>query len=248
MSRGRVFSDIDILVQKRDIANVESQLMIHGWQNLHHGEYDQRYYRQWMHEIPPLRHIRRGTHIDVHHTILPETARIKVNTSALFDRIEPLSKIEKKIHVLSPADMLLHSATHLFHEGELGNGLRDLFDLDGLFRHFSATQGFLEALVPRAKELGLTRTLFYATRYATRILATPLPAAFIEATRVGAPARLTVVVMDFCYERALRPMHASCDVAGTATARLALYIRSHWIRMPVHLLVYHLWYKAFHSK
>jgi hypothetical protein len=50
--------------------------------------------------------------------------------------------------------------------------------------------------------------------------------------------------MDFCYQRALRPDHASCSDAWTPLARLALYVRSHWIRMPFLLLVYHLARKA----
>jgi hypothetical protein len=47
-ARGRIFSDVDILVPKSAVAEVESALMLSGWQ---HGEvtaYDQRYYRQWM--------------------------------------------------------------------------------------------------------------------------------------------------------------------------------------------------------
>ena len=41
----------------------------------HHSAYDQRYYREWMHELPPLLHVRRQTALDVHHAIAPETAR-----------------------------------------------------------------------------------------------------------------------------------------------------------------------------
>ena len=40
--------------------------------------------------------------------------------------------------VLAPEDMVLHSATHLFNEGEFDRGLRDLNDLDLLLREFGA--------------------------------------------------------------------------------------------------------------
>ncbi|MBK7422847.1 MAG: nucleotidyltransferase family protein [Propionivibrio sp.] len=74
----------------------------------------------------------RGTTIDVqNHTILPESARIKVNTLALLDAVVAMPGYDN-LYVLEPVDMLLHSATHLFHEGGLENGLRDLFDLDSL--------------------------------------------------------------------------------------------------------------------
>jgi len=241
---GRVFNDIDIIVPKARIEFVESDLMLNGWQAGHHDEYDQRYYRQWMHEIPPLRHVARGTTIDVHHAILPETARIKVNTAALLAAVVPI-KGYTNLYVLQPADMLLHSATHLFHEGDFDKGLRDLFDLDSLFRAFGEYSENWQTLVPRATELGLTRPLYYAIRYSVQILTTPVPLHIIEAAQVGRPHSVVLRLMDLCYLRALRPLHVSTKSLGNWIARFALYVRSHWIRMPFHLLVYHLGRKAF---
>ena len=243
-ARGRTFSDVDIIVPKESLGATESALMIHGWQGSHHDEYDQRYYRQWMHEIPPMRHVRRGTTIDVHHTILPETARLKVNTSALFGAAVPVGD-STDVYVLQPADMLLHSATHLFHEGEFESGLRDLFDLDCLFRQFGELPDFWHALVPRAVTLGLARPLYYAVRYTTLILDTPVPDSVVAEANTGKPSTLITHLMDACYLNALRPVHSSTSSAATWLARFALYVRSHWIRMPVHLLAYHLGRKAF---
>ena len=243
-ARGRTFSDVDILVPKTGLGETESGLRIHGWQSAHHDAYDQRYYRQWMHELPPMRHIRRGTTIDVHHTILPETARVKVNTAALFGAVIAVAGHEN-LYVLQPTDMLLHSATHLFHEGDFEKGLRDLFDLDALLREFGATDGFWAQLVPRAVVLGLTRPLYYALRFTTLVLGTPVPADVIGAASVGKPVAPLAWLMDVCYLRALRPVHSSTTTAGTWPARFALYVRSHWIRMPMHLLAYHLGRKAF---
>ncbi len=45
--------------------------------------YDDLYYRQWMHELPPLVHGERGRMVDVHHTILPLTARPTPDAQAL---------------------------------------------------------------------------------------------------------------------------------------------------------------------
>lgn len=243
VARGRAFSDIDILVPRHRLAEVESELMLHGWQGTHHDAYDQRYYRRWMHEIPPMRHVRRGTSIDVHHAILPGTARIKVNTGALFEAAVQLPA-RPGLFVLKPADMVLHSATHLFHEGELEKGLRDLFDLDSLLRHFGREPGFWGDLVPRAVELGLTRPLYYAIRYTASLLNTPVPPAVVEASRIGRPPAAIAALMDFCYRRALRPQHESCETRATRPARAALYLRSHWLRMPLPLLAYHLGRKA----
>lgn len=240
---GRTFADIDILVPKARLPDVESQLMVYGWVDPSTDAYDQQYYRRWMHEIPPLTHRFRGTSLDVHHAILPETARVKVNTPALFEAVIPLAG-HPGMHVLQPWDMFLHSATHLFHEGEFDSGLRDIFDLDSLLRHFGQEAGFWDGLVPRALALGLTRPLFYALRYTTMLLRTPVPGPVMQTVAPHGPARPLLRLMDACYRRALMPMHASSEGAWSGPARTALYIRSHWIRMPFLLLAYHLGRKA----
>src|SRR5688572_7623250 len=51
-AQGRVFSDIDFLVPRAALPQVEAALMLHGWATTHHEPYDQRYYREWMHELP----------------------------------------------------------------------------------------------------------------------------------------------------------------------------------------------------
>lgn len=246
VSRGRVFSDIDILVPKARIDQVEGLLRTHGWQFGDLSRYDQRYYRQWMHELPPMTHVRRGSVVDVHHTLLPETARIKVDASALIEGIVPIDQ-KTGAYVLQPIDMLLHSATHLFHEGEFDNALRDLFDLHALFSHFGQGQGgraFWRDMVPRATALGLTRPLFYALRYTQMILHTPIPPPVLAQAEVARPPAPVLALMDACYRLALQPVHATAGGARADVARGLLYLRSHWIRMPAHLLALHLGRKA----
>ena len=244
VARGRVFSDVDIIVPKPALPEVESALMIHGWRSSHHSAYDQRYYRTWMHEIPPMQHVRRGTVIDVHHAILPGTARIKADSDAMVAAAVPAPG-QDRVFTFAPADMVLHSATHLFHEGEFDNGLRDLADLDGLLRHFGREPSFWTSLVPRARALGLARPLYYALRYAGSLLDTPVPAAVIAEARAGEPPGALRPLLDFCYARALRPAHASCADGWTPLAKKLLYVRSHWLRMPFPLLAVHLARKAF---
>lgn len=76
------------------------------------------------------------------------------------------------------------------------------------------------------------------------MLGTQIPMAVVEAAREGAPSAHVGRIMDFCYRRALQPVHASCEDRWTRLARIAIYVRSHWIRMPLHLLVFHLGRKA----
>ncbi|MGD2064112.1 MAG: nucleotidyltransferase family protein [Nitrospirota bacterium] len=238
-ARGRLFTDIDLLVPKEGLQAVERILLFHGWVTTHLDAYDQRYYRQWMHELPPLRHMHRHSILDVHHTILPETARLHPDPDKLRAAARPVPGMDG-VQVLAPTDMVLHSATHLFHDGELNHGLRDLVDLDDLLRHFGADERFWRHLVRRAEELQLTRPLYYALRYTRSILGTPVPDAVMAAADAGRPPTPANAVMGALLRRALAPEHSTCDDRLTGVARWLLYVRSHYLRMPLCLLVPHL--------
>ena len=247
-AQGRLFSDVDILVPKSQLESVELALKIHGWITTQHDAYDQRYYRNWMHELPPMQHLTRQTLLDVHHTILPETARYHPDPKQLLAAAVPIAGYGDRVKVLAPTDMLLHSATHLFHEGELNHGLRDLTDLDSLLRHFSAQdEAFWEKLMARAKQLDLTRPLYYALRYTTMMLDTPVPPAIQRATQMGAPTWITRTLMDALFSRAFQPPHPSCQDWLTRPALWMLFVRAHWLKMPPWLLLRHLFHKAFIS-
>lgn len=241
---GRLFNDIDILVPPELLGEVEAALMLAGWQPSGLSAYDERYYRRWMHEIPPMQHVHRATVIDVHHAILPGTSRIRPSPLKLRSCAMPINETSN-VHVLAPEDMLLHSAAHLFHDGELPHGLRDLTDLDLLFRHFSKLPDFWSRLLRRAEELGLGRSLYYAVRYVRYFLDTPIPEEFIQAIAFAGPTQPVRKLMDAIFTRALAPDHASCSDIWTTWARRAAYVRAHWLRMPPHLLFPHLFHKAF---
>ncbi|MBI3706400.1 MAG: nucleotidyltransferase family protein [Proteobacteria bacterium] len=242
-ARGRIFSDVDILVPWDSLAAVEAALEKAGWRQIKLDAYDQRYYRNWMHQIPPLRHAERGSVIDVHHTIVPRTTRVRLDAAELRAAARPLSD-HPGIWTLAPADLVLHSATHLFNEGEAERSLRDLDDLDLLLRHFAAAPGFWEQLVARARELDLARQLYYALRHTARLLGTPVPAATLQLAQAGAPHRLLRPIMDTLFDRMLRASHPSCHDALSATALWLLYARAHHLRLPPHLLIPHLIHKA----
>ncbi len=243
---GRLFNDIDILVPRVQLGAVEAALMLAGWHPTLLSDYDQHYYRRWMHEIPPLQHAIRATVIDVHHAILPDTARYHPDSATLRSRAVAVEDMPG-VQVLATEDRILHSATHVFHDGELPHGLRDLTDLDLLLRDAAADPDFWPRLTARANELQLGRSLFYALRYLRYFLDTPIPDSAIAALERDKPHRLPLALMDCIFTRVLAPDHASCADRFTPAARLAAFVRAHWLRMPVHLLIPHLLHKAFVS-
>jgi hypothetical protein len=127
----------------------------------------------------------------------------------------------------------------LFFGGEFENGLRDLSDLDLLLRQFNKEKtNFFQSLTERSQELNLQLPLFYALRYTKKFLKTPVPND-IELID-GQWAKLKLPIMDVIFMRALMPDHPSCNDRWTGLARWLLYIRSHYLKMPLYLLIPHL--------
>jgi len=241
-SRGRVFADVDLMTNEGALEELETRLNERGWRTASLTPYDDNYYRKWTHELPPLTHDAREIEVDLHHNILPRTARLKPNGHALMER--SLEVAGSRYRVLADEDMVLHAMTHLIFADDLADKLRELVDISDLLEYFSSgDSGFWSRLVQRAGELDLQRPAFYALRYTHRLLGTRIPEAILLESRAWAPPGLVVSLMDRLVPRALYPQHPDEHSRIIGITRFLLYLRSHWIRMPPWLLGYHLCYK-----
>jgi hypothetical protein len=227
---GRSIGDLDILVPRASLEAVQEALLAAGWEWVKEDAYDDLYYRRWMHELPPLIHRERDRMIDVHHTILPLTARPTPDATALIDESEQL---ENGLRVLAPADMVMHAVAHLFADGDLAGGLRNLWDIDRMLRDFGEREGFWSSLESRGRRHQLRPQLRRALRLAARLYGTPVQA------RPAGRRRAT----DRLFERRLLARNGWGQQTRQAT-RLGFYVRSHWLRMPPLMLARHLWIKA----
>ena len=254
MSSGRYAADLDILVPKAALDSAESRLKDYGYEFQHIDAYDERYYREWSHELPPFRLPGHALELDLHHTITPVTGRLRPDPDLLLAATLSVSDAMggeagerarfRGLQVLSRPDQLLHSAVHLFHDSDLASRLRELVDVDGLVREFGAEPGFWPAVVERAQRLGLERPLGYALRYARAWLDTPVPQG-VEWPRPGnRPGWLALAIMDWMAPRALLPIDPAGDgLGGVALARALAYLRYHRLRMPLWRLVPHALHK-----
>lgn len=235
--KGRRVADVDLLVPRADLARVEARLREHGWEFGELDPYDERYYREWMHELPPMMHRERKSIVDVHHAILPGTSRLHPKSSRLFERAVPVGPV----HVLCPSHMVLHAAAHLFHDGEIAGAIRDLVDIDQLLRGFARDEAFWPDVLREAIALDLTRPAYYAVTYARRWFGTPVPDTVLRELRAWAPPAPVDWAMDAFVRRSI----ASTAGRASSFAVFALYVRSHWLRMPALRLAAHLGRKAF---
>jgi hypothetical protein len=242
VAEGRLVSDLDILVSRGQLVEVEQALLSDGWTSMKLDAYDQDYYRNWMHELPPMQHGIWGLVVDVHHAILPETSRLRPDSGHLLASAVPTN--DPRLRVLAPADMVLHNCVHLFYDGDLSHGLRELVDLAGLLEAFSQEQGFWQDLVDRASILGLTRPLYYGLSQVRSLLGVSVPEQTLTVLRPYAPVWPLRGMILAAMARLLRPRRLEAREPLRALIEWLFYVRSHWLRMPPLLLARHLLTKA----
>jgi hypothetical protein len=266
--QGRHIGDLDIMVAREDLGAVEALLLTKGgWEWVKEDAYDDAYYRDHMHELPPLIHKERDRMIDVHHTILPLTARPKPDAAAMLADAKPMAinpfvssavetqrgnltnlppldfargergslsrgERESSICVFSPTDMAVHCAAHLFADGDMSGGLRNLWDFHCLVTEFaSADPNYYLALQTRAQHHQLWGAVHLAARLAWDLYGTEIP----QGWQIWGNA-------DSLYRRRLL-VRNGWGTQSRQFTRLAFYIRSHLLRMPPMMLARHLWTK-----
>lgn len=237
MATGRFVSDVDLLVPAAHLRTMEQVLRTAGWRSAPLTPYDERYYRDWSHETPPLRFPGHSLELDLHHAITPVTGSLAFDPAPLFARCDPIAGTP--FHALAAEDQVLHACVHCFHDGDLDRRVREVVDIDGLLRELAVRPGFWDALQERAEELGLQRPLWYGLHYAHEWMECPVPHAVLAA--VPAPATPVRRIMDALVPLAMFPGNLDGPAAPLERmARTAMLARYHRLRMPLRLLLPHL--------
>lgn len=237
LAHGRLPGDVDLLVPRGHLDEVEQALCAAGWVSQVADDYDQRYYREWSHELPPMRAPGHALEVDLHHAIAPVTSRCRGDADLLF--ADAIRLPRTRFAVPCAADQFIHTAIHLFQDTELDVRLRDLVDLDGLLAAVDFSDGggrFLR----RADAHGAGPLVWHALHHCRRWLATAVPAGAWPA----APAAFERRALDWIVPRVCLPRLP--DVPPTVAERLArraAQARYHWMRMPPALLLRHAGHK-----
>jgi hypothetical protein len=234
--QGRRVSDIDILVEEGHLAETERLLREAGWVGdaATAGDYDQAYYRRWMHELPPMRHKRRRTLVDVHHRLLPRTAKLQPRHELMMVAAKSIEN--SSLRTFDATDRFIHSAIHIFSDGAFEAAPRSFIELYYLFGDLGvAEQG---RLIDRAAEVGALRPVAGALWAVSHYFGTANAHAVLRSMGVGG--------LGLGLRTAIRLW-----VRGGWAAPLAgfaLYGRSHYLRMPSGMLFKHLILQAFRRR
>ena len=243
-AKHRKLSDIDILVDKLAINETERELIFYGWVPHQVDDYDQAYYREWMHEIPPMKHRKRSSIVDLHHNIFPPISGVSPDASLLLDQSVFIKEVG--FWRLCNEDMFIHSAVHFFLQSETQNGLRDLHDMKQLFNIFSdEDKDFPHRLLMRAKQLNMAESVILALHYMGKIFNVRYSGKFENEISYVKPRLLSLWWLDFIYENILIPNHSSCETWRFNLAKYLVFWRGHIKKMPLKILIHHLFKKSF---
>lgn len=242
---GRIPADVDVLVPQAHLAAAEAALLAAGWESTVTDAYDDRYYREWSHELPPMRYAGREVEVDLHHAITPPTSRFHPPTDVLLRDCVPVTGTPWR--VLSSLDQILHVAVHLTQDSELSGRVRELVDFHALAGDHLRGPDDWDALVDRARGLGLLPPLALTVTL-TRDLLDPAFAGNASATLRETLTRTTPRIANAIARNTLLPLvpDRRPGLADRA-ARLAAVVRYHRMRMPPALLARHLFAKTLRS-
>lgn len=239
-SLGRIYSDIDVWVAKEQIDTAQAALRKDAWYSPPITDYDQRYYRQWAHELPPMKHLTRRTVLDLHHNIVPPVGGRAPDMSHL---LEGVVVTGGGLLVLSAPAATLHSLIHLFNNEDWSSAFRDLIDLYLLLEEFGDGD-FWRTLLALANKTGFIQELVYGVVLLEQVLAYSAPESVREELSQRLVGARKSLLVKHVFVPALRPHHPLVCAGREKLAIQMTYVRGHWIKMPLPILVGHLSMKA----
>jgi hypothetical protein len=241
-SLGRSYTDIDILVPKENIDSAAEHLLCYGWTPQILSDYDEKYYREWAHEIPPLYHNKRGTVMDLHHNLIPPISG-RAPDIGLFTK----NSIEHKtITTLCPSAMVLHSAVHLFTSEEFDKGFRDISDIYLLIEENKSDE-FWTQIIELAETTKFTLELFFALRYCEFLFELKVPESIRDDLNAYYKSPLKLKYWDYLFQTVLVPHHHTFNPLGSSLPYRLAFLRGHYIKMPLPTLIKHTAHKIYVS-
>ncbi|BFT31005.1 nucleotidyltransferase family protein [Alteromonas sp. D210916BOD_24] len=239
-SKGRLYSDIDLVVPKKDLRDVESTLTIFGWIGKELDDYDERYYREWSHEIPPLYHHRRGTVLDVHHNFIPPVSGVKFDIEKF---IHNYSHKVGELTILTEPAMFYHSAIHLLLNEDNSSAFRDITDLYLIAHEEPAT--IFENVMAIAKEFGFEKVCLTAFSILSRRFDITLP---VDAQRqISQGLRGVAHIEAKLLEAVTMPKHSDLIEGNLPVYQFLAEVRAHWLKMPIGVLCSHIAVKVYRA-
>jgi hypothetical protein len=240
-AKGRLISDIDILVEKDQLSEIESRLQANGWQAKELDDYDEKYYRDWSHELPPYFHLETGVTLDIHHNLLPGSAGKTIDIKRIF---KDKQATDTPLFALDDRHLILHSAIHLLLNDDIEKGLRDCLDLHQMLISYVNNNDINELhslFIDSGCEgefyilIGLLNILF-------KEHSLPYCASFLDSQALKKHQQHAT---DFSL--AVFPNSEYLADSSNTLVRFKVYVRGHLSKMPIIKFIKHMIYKSYRT-
>ena len=166
----RSMSDIDLLVRKEKLIEVETQLLDMGYmleENAETKEYYQEHHYHWV-------FAKRSTpKIEIHWHIGRPTTSFRIDIDGLWQRARSTKIAGAEALVLSPEDLLLHLCQHAW-KHSLTGGLRPFCDIAETARHYREKINW-RALNALSSDWQMSPCAFLGLSLAKELFDAPIP-------------------------------------------------------------------------
>lgn len=228
-SRGRIFSDIDLLIPHTAFPDALAKLLDAGYLETGMSDYDRRYYIDWSHQHPPLTHFLRGANLDLHHHIFPVASHSGLAIEPMLANTKQL--VDSAFAVPTLPFLLVHAAVHLFYQEETHKLVKDLCDLKQLYEECIATYS-TEQLLTATQSMHAEAAVYYALDTLRWLFTLEVDTALLSKLSQHS-SKYRRWQMQFLLQ------HLLSSSALSQFAHLGWYIRGHLLKMGVGTLIYH---------
>lgn len=167
----RSFSDLDLLVKKDSIDVAIACMQELGYKL--ETYYDSRDANVDIKHAPPMKKPG-GPYVEIHWTILEENEPFTIDVEGLWARAVPASVAGLGVLALGVEDLLLHLCVHLGYQHHLNIGLRGLFDIAEVLRHFQGQVDW-KRVISTARQWGAERVVWLVLKLTEQLLGTEIP-------------------------------------------------------------------------
>ncbi len=163
----RPMNDIDLLVHKSDLAQVETILEGLNYRRTHQVTDTLKEAHHF-----GYKHVEHGIFIEVHWNLVNDDFGVHVDIDALMDRSRAALTAKVPVREMLPEDQVLHLCIHTaMHRFEIG--VRAMCDLAETVRHYQTTIDW-ECLRQRARQWGVEHCAYLNLRLAKELLNAPV--------------------------------------------------------------------------
>lgn len=172
----RSMCDVDLLVKKDDLAQVEQELMALGGIPDDHNRIITPKNHHFAFHLP-----KDDLLVEIHWTIINSEYPFRIDVDGMWRRAQPVTLAQVPVWALAVEDMLLHLCLHTS-QHTLNMQIRMLCDIGEVVQRYGSTLNWQE-IGARAQQWGIERAVYVILRLSQELLEVAIPVDWLDSIR-----------------------------------------------------------------